>query len=790
LETARPYPVPAIRLGDRVIVPVVYTLFFTSGFAALLYQVTWQRVLAIFSGADVYSVTIIVAAFMAGLGCGSLAGGYLADRLAPGVRLVAFALAEGAIALFAAVSLPLYHDLLYEQWGALAASPPVLAGVLFLSLLWPTFFMGLSLPLLARALTRRVEGAARTIGTLYGINTLGAAVGAFTTTWFLVRAVGFEGAVQVGAALNLLCAVGAGLAAPVFLGAPTGTGSTPTAPASAAAAPPADLRLALPAWLAIYGLSGFLALTLEIVWFRLLEVMLKTTAFTFGHLLTLFLGGLALGTLLGVRGAPRTVAPARAFLTAQAVLVVYAGLGLAGLVAVLNDQTILKPVWRSFREYSPVSMEVAFGAIGQWLSGATPAPDAARVAQLWVALYVLLPILLIGPPTLLMGMSYPYLQKVVQQDLAHLGRRVGWLQTANILGSLLGTVGAGWVFLRYLGTPATVQVVLALGGLFVVLAVAAGIRRRGPRLVAGGLALVALLTLIAALPAPSALWARLHGLADRYVIAAEDGSGVAAITYDPDDAARPALVYANGLGQSALPYDDLHIMLGLVPVMLHPDPEEVAIIGLGSGATLFGAGGRAETRALTCIEIIAPQLATLQTLHARQPYGGTAALLADQRITFRFTDGRAVINLGGRRYDIIEADALRPTSAYSGNLYSLEYFTLLRHRLKPGGLAVSWFPTARVGDTFLKAFPYVIQAPGLLLIGSEAPIAWEPETIIARLRDPVTRAYYAQAGLDVERYVEQVAGIQPLLFGPDADRSRLTDYNTDLFPKDEYLVPR
>ena len=138
--------------------------FFLSGFAALLYQVSWQRMLVIFSGADVYSATLIVAAFMGGLGVGNLAGGHVADRTSARMSLVLFASAELAIAVFGLFSASLYYDFLYQQLGHFDIAPPVMGGVLFISLLWPTFFMGASLPLLARTLTQRVDRAASVIG--------------------------------------------------------------------------------------------------------------------------------------------------------------------------------------------------------------------------------------------------------------------------------------------------------------------------------------------------------------------------------------------------------------------------------------------------------------------------------------------------------------------------------------------------------------------------------------------------------------------------------------------------
>ena len=110
--------------------PLALVVFCASGFAALLYQVIWQRLLVIFSGVDVYSVTIIVAAFMAGLGSGSLAGGHLADRLGPRSSLRAFAAAELMVGLFGLFSKTLYYDVLYLKFPALANAPAKAAPVL------------------------------------------------------------------------------------------------------------------------------------------------------------------------------------------------------------------------------------------------------------------------------------------------------------------------------------------------------------------------------------------------------------------------------------------------------------------------------------------------------------------------------------------------------------------------------------------------------------------------------------------------------------------------------------
>ena len=123
------------------------TAFFASGFAALLYQVIWQRLLAIFSGADVYSATVIVAAFMGGLGAGHLVGGHVADRVSRRTSLMLFGASELAIAAFGVSSVTLYYGVLYQRLGQLDFGRGATALLLFGSLLWPTFFMGASLPL-------------------------------------------------------------------------------------------------------------------------------------------------------------------------------------------------------------------------------------------------------------------------------------------------------------------------------------------------------------------------------------------------------------------------------------------------------------------------------------------------------------------------------------------------------------------------------------------------------------------------------------------------------------------
>jgi spermidine synthase len=653
---------------------VCFPVFFTSGFAALLYQVIWQRMLAIFSGADVYSAIIIVSAFMAGLGIGSLAGGHVADRVSARTSLVLFGVAELAVAAFGILSAPLYYDVLYTRIGHLNITPGPMAAILFVSLLWPTFFMGASLPLLARALTRQIEKAASTVGALYGFNTLGAAMGAMVATWWLLPRIGLDGSLRVGAALNTACAV---VVLPfAFLGIARHR-QWPFAENTVRPAAPVTIlpeegagRFTFWTWAAIYGFSGLLALSLEIVWFRMLGVMMKSTAFTFGTLLALYLGGFGLGSVVGSAVASRIRRPAVVFLMLQAAVGLCAGGLLSLLIAVVDDTRSLKGY---FASYEALSVRDSVGSLRALIAsflGAAPPPEHSPAN--FIRLYVGMPAALVVPATFLMGCSFPLLQRVVQTDLALLGRRVGILLSANIVGSMFGTVLTGWVLLDILGTAGTVRLLAGLSGVFALLAATLVFSthqltlrgHRVPTLAAASGAVAALfLPVLVSMPGGGTFWARLHGTTVGRIVFGEDGSGLSVIKTDQAGLQGRSVVFVNGVGQSTLPYGDIHTALGAVPAFIHPAPRDAAIIGLGSGDTVHAVAGRPDIDRITCVEIIRPQLHTLEQLLRRWPYGGLRSLLENPRIEHIVGDGRIHLMRGGRRYDIIEADALRPGSA-------------------------------------------------------------------------------------------------------------------------------
>ncbi len=666
---------------------LVLGLFFLSGFAALLYQVIWQRLLVFYTGSDTVSISLIVSAFMSGLGLGYLVGGQLADRSTPGQNLRWFVLAESGILLFAAISKWFLYDYLYQSAPAFG-SPLALYATLFGALLLPTFLMGVSLPVLSRAFKfNEVNEQSNYVNLLYFINTLGAALGALVTGFVLVRRLGYDNAIWVGVVLNAICA-GVG-----FLFIP-GQRLARSLSASADKQPATDQlhtvdqsvtrsgsgTMPLSVWSVQYFLSGLAALSLELMWFRMLDTVIKAVSLTFAVLLAIYLGSMALGTLAGTRfGKLAAARRERLFLWAQVGLYSYVAFSVAVFVNAIGRVSGLTSLWQYLESGEPIL--------------------SPRFA---VLTYGAVPIFLLAVPTFLMGLSFALSQSLIQDDADLVGRRLGWLQFVNIVGSAAGAWLVTWLGFPLLGTATLFKVVGSLALLYLSLVL---IRQRVEYAVVGAIAGVVLLALVS-IPANNEFWQRLNGLSNpACFVGDENESAISVIKRTPD--LKSGVVFVNGLGQSGLPFqtDEVHTLLGALPLMLHPNPERVAVIGLGSGGTVNGIAGRPETRQIDCYEIATNQAKVLEEYASQAGDTAILALLGDSRLRLLLRDGRYALRNRPDRYDIIEADALRPNSAYSGNVYSREYFEVAKSRLRPGGYAVTWCPTPRVLYTFRQVFP-------------------------------------------------------------------------------------
>jgi spermidine synthase len=744
--------------SNQSLVRLLAASVFATGFSALLYQVAWQRLLGLFSGSDVRSVTIVTSAFLAGLGVGSLLGSQLADRLSNRAAVRAFGLCNVGIGAFAFGSRLFFYDLLFQRLHELSESTIVLLVILFISLLIPTTLMGLSLPLLSRAIVRSTDNAAGLITLMYGVNTLGAGFGTILSGWVLVGEFGYERTIYIGGALSVLVGLSAALAANWLRGESTAETQVHSLLKLR------DVPSVVWGWCALVFASGFIAISLEILWFRILDVTLKSNAYTFAHLLSIYLIGDALGSLVGARWVHRIQNPRRTFLWLQGVIALYSLLILWGITLAASRGTPLQTYIE--QNENKLILELTGNRL-QW------------------AVYFIVPTLMIFPSAFLIGFYYPIVQKAVQTDARVVGQRVGLVEVANIAGNSLAGILTGLVFLEFLGTSDSLRIISILGLLFMAVLMVEnwGGFKSVPRFISVGL-VVGLIVTALFFPSSRTLWGRLHAIGpDERTYIAEDSTGVAVIR----DFGDRGYLYANGQVQGFVPYSETHVLLGILPALVHPEPRNIMIIGIGSSGTPFSAGINPVTEHILAVEIIGPEVDVLRQYdHAPSPV--LEQFFSDPRFEIVVGDGRRELFLSDTLYDIIEADAIRPTSSHSGLLYSREYFQAAREHLAEGGIMAQWGATYRVGQTFKEVFPYVVDT-GKVLLGSDSIIYYDPEVVWNRIQtEPEINAYITATGVDLTKIQADLAIGFSVWRHHDVRDFPDSDINTDLHPRDEYYL--
>lgn len=754
----------------------LYLVFGLTGFSALTLQVVWQRVISIHAGVDLFSITTVVSAFLAGLGLGSLAGGWLADRLGARRALAAFAASNAGIGVFAWLSIWLFYDL-YRSVAPHVGGTLGAFGFHFLLLVVPTTLMGLSLPLVAKGVVERVETAGPLVGRLYAVNTVGAGLGAAVSGWFLVGSFGFEGTTRMAGTVNLVAAVGIlalWRAAPARgTNAPVATAMSPvTGPQSP---PPGGLfgGRTWP-WYVVYGLTGAVALGLELVFFRVIDGLMRSNSYTFGHVLMLYLLLFGAGAALASRFVGRTSRPDRWFLGLQFGVGVAA---LGGLLALVYLPDLLGVEGVTRRHFAIDGYNVG----GYHFS---PPKELARL----VFVHLLGPLLVMGAPVLLMGASFPFVQALIARQMGTLGRRTGLLLATNIVGNVVGTLVVGFVLLGWLGTSGTLRL-LAL--LLVVPGVAAAFTLAGRRrLVATGVAVGVLGAAVAVFPSNRSLWAYFHSAQDLRFSLSEDRACVNALR----ETKGQDLLFINAASQNPYPFDDYHILIGMLPALVHDQPRSAMAVGLGIGATPFGMSLDQRLDALVVVEICGAEIDLLRRLAdggAPEP----RRLFDDGRIDLRVGDGRRFLLRTDERFDVLTVDVIRPQSAFSGNLYSVEFYELVRSRLAPGGVMSQWAASARTLNSVTEVFPYVVGFPvptygSQFFLASQEPIRFDRAEVLRRLDGALSTAGLPIGTAQAESLRRYVSTVEPVTYRAGAGLAPVPDahLNHDLAPRDEYFL--
>jgi spermidine synthase len=491
---------------------------------------------------------------MAGLGLGYLIGGIIADRATKNRPIFYFVIAELGIGFFALMSKPIIYDFLYNS-GIFKVSGSIQTYfVLFGVLLFPTFLMGLSLPLLSKAFTlQSIDNQANFISKLYFVNTLGAALGAFITGILLIRWIGFQYAVYIGASLNFICAIIAGFIYQNEVNNPLDDDKTHIAQTNF------RWNSDFIYWSLQYAISGFMAICFEIIWFRILDVTIKSISMTFAIVLSIYLLSMAFGTNYGIYFLKKSKQNLTGvFLKTQYFLYLYAVGAIFLFSWSINHIESLSFLSNYFLQY-----------------------ETDFQGKIVVVMYLIIPVFLMSIPTFLMGFSFTISQAIIQDNYAEVGRKVGWLQFINIVGSSIGAWFVTLVGFNVLGTSLIIKILGLLGMFYIILIYRKKILPLGHIIFLS----VLLLSTVYLIPNNKSFWQIFGGVKDaKTLILKEDDSALSSIKLN-FEGTNQDVVFINGLGQSHLPFhsDDVHVALGSIPSFIHPNPVDIAIIGLGSG---------------------------------------------------------------------------------------------------------------------------------------------------------------------------------------------------------------
>ncbi|MBZ5618172.1 MAG: spermidine synthase [Acidobacteriia bacterium] len=648
-----------------------YLLFFVSGFPALIYQIVWQRTLFAIYGVNIESVTVVVSAFMLGLGLGSLAGGRI-SRNPSAPLLLLFGGIELGIAAYGAASLPLFHAVARFTAGA----PPLETGLLsFALVLVPTVLMGATLPLLVAQLVKFSGNVGRSVGALYFVNTLGSAVACFVAALVTMRYLGMSGSVAVAAALNIL--VGSTVLLLHFRWPANPAGDEPREMGTPDCAP----MLPFPVAVALAALAGFLSLCYEIVWYRLYSFATSGLAQCFAYVLGAFLAGIAFGSWLSRRICRQATSDVVRLARSISVLV---------LLASLLGFSIVPLVALAVR----------------------------HVNYVWT-----LP--LVAVTAGMLGATFPLLCHISVRPDAGAGAGLSYLYLGNIIGSAAGSWVVGFVLMDWFSLR-WISVILALLGtaMAMALAVLAGLRGRERAIASAIVSCAAVAIVLASGPLFATAYGQMQYKQEwgqpgtRLADVVETRSGV--VTVDEDGA-----IFGGGAFDGWMTTDVHETDLLLRPLALsffHPSPKEVLEVGLSGGAWSEIMANHPRIEKQVVIEINPGYVEVVRR------YPMVSPLLHNPKVEIVIDDGRRwMLRNRHRRFDVIVMDTIYYWRAHATNLLSVEFLDLARQLLKPGGIL--YYNTTFSWDaqrTGAEHFPYAFRF-GPFMVVSDSPIQIDRE---------------------------------------------------------------
>jgi len=649
-----------------------------------------MRMLTLVFGATAFATSTILASFFAGLALGAFYFGRVVDRGRNPLTL--YAILEMGVGLFAFLMPLLFaglsgiYVLISQRFGFGFYELSLVRFVLsFLVLLVPATLMGGTLPVIIKFFVERRERLGWDVGRLYATNTFGAVVGTLSAGFFLILMLGVKEAAYVAGVANLFIAgvafvLGRRWGSSAGVGKGEEGGEEEPGGISVGVFSAREARLAL--W--AIGLSGFCALALEVLWTRSLVFFLDNSTHAFTTILTAFLLGIALGSIVIAR-----------FIDTGKRLLLWFGLvevliGVSALLAIpiLGHST---PVIQSMMDVSPVDSMLHWKWIG-------------------MRFFTTLTVMLV--PTLLIGMTFPLVTKIWARSVDKVGTALGQVYSVNTMGGVLGSVLAGFVLIPLMGVQASIILIAAInvsiGGVLIFFDPAAARKQRISTIAGSAVVFVGL----GAFYLTSGTM-NLTSYTER-VDAAEVHfykEGIGATVKVFEDRYGDKLVSINGFPVAGTPLGlrDVQTALGHLPLLLSNAPSpSVNLIGFGAGGASWGVM-QYDVSEVDCVELV-PAVIDAAEFFPEINHG----VLSEPRYNVIMGDGRNYALVTDKKYDVISVDATSPKMAGNGALYSLEFYELLKENLAEGGLVVQWYPLHLLSydevrmtvKTFMEVFPH------------------------------------------------------------------------------------
>jgi len=639
-----------ISIGSTLKRVLPFSLFFISGACGLIYEVVWSRMLVLAVGNTTLALSLILAAFMTGLSLGSFYWGRYIE-MNPGRAFATFGGLEigaglSALLLSYAIKFASPMEIWIAQSAGIGSAGQIALrfGICFLLLLVPTFLMGGSFAVLGRHAIGERQGFGRATSLLYSVNTAGALAGTLLAGFFFIRLFGHQGSLMIAASLNVLIG-GIAVSCDFLLKEHAGMTQKPISRKKRRTKDSCVSRATLRRVLLALAISGFCAMAYQVLWTRLLILIIDNSVYSFTIILSAFLCGMAIGSLINALPA---LSGNRAVL-------------LFGIVEIGIALTAYAfPFWIHYQQRAGEESYLRF-------------------------LLMTVPAFGILPPTLLMGMSLPLAAQIYHTVKGRIGESLGTVFAVNTLGGVIGAIGVSFLLIPKLGFRNS-MLLLSAGNLVIGVAVMLTQIRpflRRTILVAVGTLLIA----IGIKGMPENFFSKKYNALspDSRITYYKEALAATATIFEAPD--RNLTLYLNGIPEvdtSVLSVRTFYLM-GALPGLLHPDPKNALMVTFGAGITASMAAKFVDR--LDCVDL-ADQAREIAPYFAQT----NDNIQTSSKVSFYVDDARHYLQNTDQHYSIIVSDATHPRVYDSWVLFTAEFYSLVEKKLAKDGIFLQWIP--------------------------------------------------------------------------------------------------